>query len=270
MAKMLTIWMVFLFLLALLLLLLYIFVNPGSSRDFYKKEEDTKKTFYDLFHTLEYGSLKIAYTFRTYEELFSRFKGKNPVILEIGVRGGGGIELFYKYFGGQCEIYGVDIEERVTRIQKGFPEVKIFIGDQGDKTFMEDVARQIGKPIDIVLDDGGHFMHQQIYSLEALFPFVNQGGVYVIEDVGTSYQPSFNNQTTPTLVEYLKTRLDETVSDKAEMDWKNIKSIQFYKDVVAIQKDHDIPFGFIYKDKRRFIQPECVEELPDPFDVDDY
>lgn len=266
--------MLFGFLLFVLLVVLVIIVvgllattTPCTTKDGFVSQPTT---FESIFNTLEYGSLKNKFTFRAYEEFFGRFKGKNPVVLEIGVRGGGGIELFHKYFEDHCQIYGVDMEERVHRIHKKYPQTPIFIGDQADPVFMRSVAESIGKPIDMVLDDGGHFMHQQIRSFETLFPFLRDGGVYVIEDVQTSYDDKFNNHTTPTLVEYMKDMADKLVAGTLKGTvWEQVKSIQFYKDMVAIQKDKDIPFGFLYKDKSRYRDDiKDVRDAPDPFDTE--
>jgi len=258
--------MLFWLLLFLVLIVVLALVVPSTKQNKDGFATSSPTTFLDLFDTLEYGSLKNKFTFRAYDELFGRFRGHRPVLLEIGVRGGGGTELFYKYFGDECEVFGVDIEERVKRIQKKYPQTSLFIGDQADPVFMKHVAESIGKPIDIVLDDGGHFMHQQIRSFEAIFPFVRDGGVYVIEDVQTSYNDQFNNHTTPTLIEYMKEKVDEVVLGNRE----HIKSIQFYKDMVVIQKDHDIPFGFVYKDKTMDMHKEfeTLDDVPDPFDVE--
>ena len=45
-------------------------------------------------------------------------------------------------------------------------------------------------PFDIIIDDGGHTMEQQIASIETLFPALNEGGVYLCEDTHTSYWES--------------------------------------------------------------------------------
>ena len=47
--------------------------------------------------------------------------------------------------------------------------------------------QQSGGDFDIILDDGGHKMDQQITSFRVLFPILKSGGVYIIEDLGTSY-----------------------------------------------------------------------------------
>lgn len=58
--------------------------------------------------------------------------------------------------------------------------------DQSNKEDLHAFASQIG-PFDIILDDGGHTMDQQINSLNALFPYLKAGGLYIIEDLHTSY-----------------------------------------------------------------------------------
>ena len=44
---------------------------------------------------------------------------------------------------------------------------------------------------DIIIDDGGHHMHEQITSFETLFPHLKSGGLYIIEDLHTSYWLSY-------------------------------------------------------------------------------
>ena len=42
-------------------------------------------------------------------------------------------------------------------------------------------------PIDILIDDGGHTMKQQITTFNVLFDHVKMNGLYVCEDLHTSY-----------------------------------------------------------------------------------
>ena len=64
---------------------------------------------------------------------------------------------------------------------------KIFWGDQADQKLLLEMTKQINQPLDVVVDDGGHTMNQQITSFENLFPFVKPGGIYFIEDLETSF-----------------------------------------------------------------------------------
>ena len=64
---------------------------------------------------------------------------------------------------------------------------KLYIADQRDREKMRKVGEQSG-PYDIIVDDGGHSRKMQINSLIALWPFVKKrGGIYIIEDIFTSY-----------------------------------------------------------------------------------
>ncbi len=58
-----------------------------------------------------------------------------------------------------------------------------------DKYLIETIFKhkKNGVFFDIILDDGGHTMKQQITSFKILYPFVKKGGIYIIEDLHTSY-----------------------------------------------------------------------------------
>ena len=63
--------------------------------------------------------------------------------------------------------------------------VRLYLGDQ---SLESDLAQfQEGAPYDVIVDDGGHSMLQQIKSLCYLFPLLKPGGVYFLEDLLTSY-----------------------------------------------------------------------------------
>jgi hypothetical protein len=63
--------------------------------------------------------------------------------------------------------------------------VTFFIGDQASSADLQPALAR--GPYDFVLDDGGHSFRQQIVSLGALMPAVRPGGMYILEDLGTSY-----------------------------------------------------------------------------------
>ena len=53
---------------------------------------------------------------------------------------------------------------------------------------------ETGGIFDVIVDDGGHTRKQQVNSLIGLWPYVRKnGGIYVIEDIFTSFIPSFND-----------------------------------------------------------------------------
>lgn len=92
--------------------------------------------------------------------------------------------MWKHYFGAGAKVFGVDINPNCKQFEEA--GVQIFIGDQADRNFLRKLARLL-PPIDILIDDGGHTMHQQIATFEELFPTVAPEGVYLCEDLHTSY-----------------------------------------------------------------------------------
>lgn len=69
---------------------------------------------------------------------------------------------------------------------------KLYVGDQANVTFLESIiADQAGNQFDVIIDDGGHRMHQQRLTLKHLWQLVKPGGVFIMEDLLTSYDPGY-------------------------------------------------------------------------------
>lgn len=126
------------------------------------------------------GICKWRHYFEIYDRHLSRFRGQQAHVLEIGVHSGGSLDMWHDYFGAKAFIYGVDIMPECRAYEA--PGIKIFIGDQADRSFWRDFRRRV-PCLDIVIDDGGHEPEQQIVSLEELLPFLRPGGVYLCEDI---------------------------------------------------------------------------------------
>ena len=64
--------------------------------------------------------------------------------------------------------------------------IELHTADQSDRAQLEGFAWS--RPdFDLIVDDGGHTMEQQQVSLGFLFPRVRPGGVYIVEDLHTSF-----------------------------------------------------------------------------------
>ena len=130
------------------------------------------------------GIFKWQHYFDVYHRHFAKFVGKKVNILEIGIFSGGSLEMWKTYFGDKSMIYGVDIEESCKTYERD--GIKIYIGDQEDRSFWKKFKEQV-TDIDIIIDDGGHTAEQQQVTLEEMLPVLNAGGVYVCEDVQRHY-----------------------------------------------------------------------------------
>jgi len=135
------------------------------------------------------GELKIESYYEAYDREFDRLRLNKMKVLEIGVQFGGSLVMWKKYFP-NSDILGVDIADQRT-FGKNMPFIR---GDQADPEFLKTLGS-----FDIIIDDGGHTMKQQQVSFATLFPLLNKGGIYVIEDLHTSFWPEFFDIDTKTL-----------------------------------------------------------------------
>ena len=78
---------------------------------------------------------------------------------------------------------------RTTRRLSG-GRVRVFQCSQVDAPQLSALAKEHG-PFDFVIDDGSHENAHQIETFRILWPFVTDGGAYIVEDVQTSYWPSY-------------------------------------------------------------------------------
>ena len=127
-----------------------------------------------------------------YEALARPLRRRPVALLELGVGGyghglGGESLLMWAAYFGKGRIYGIDIEDK-SALSGG--RIKVFQCSQTDRERLTALAREIG-PFEFVIDDGSHVNAHQIESFRILWPFVKGGGWYVVEDVQTSYWPSY-------------------------------------------------------------------------------
>jgi hypothetical protein len=185
---------------------------------------------------------KWMHYFDIYDCHFNRYRNKDVVILEIGVSQGGSLQMWKNYFGKYAKVYGIDIEPRCKELEE--ENVEIFIGSQSDRKFLREIKTQI-PPIDILIDDGGHTMRQQIVTFEELFPHVKEDGVYLCEDLHTSYWLNYKggHKRRGTFIEYSKNFIDylnayysEQKSLKVNEFTKSVNSIHYYDSVIVIEK----------------------------------
>jgi hypothetical protein len=144
--------------------------------------------FFDK-HTTGNGVWKWRHYFDIYDRHFSRFRGKEVHIVEIGVYGGGSLEMWRDYFGPKARIYGVDIQPAYKSYEN--EAVQMFIGDQGDRNFWKSFRQAVPR-VDIVIDDGSHIPAHQAITLEEMLPHVSPGGVFLCEDIAGNVRHDLN------------------------------------------------------------------------------
>jgi hypothetical protein len=210
----------------------------------------------------KYKSSKHPVYWDVYKHVFSGFDLTQEVnIIEIGVDKGDGM-LQFKELLPNCNICGLDIRKDTPNSPVG----NVWIGSQTDIELLNKINEDEG-PFDIVIDDGSHINDHQITTFEHLFPKLNPGGIYIIEDMHTSYWESCGGgYGKESFVNYCKKLTDlinyeswmrgfqspsnyQWVVNKDDVEkynayniskeiYKNINCISFYPNIIVIYKSN--------------------------------
>lgn len=185
---------------------------------------------------------KWMHYFEVYDRHFSKYRGKELVLVEIGVFQGGSLQMWKNYFGDKVKVYGIDINPNCKQVEE--ENISILIGSQSDREFLRTVKQTI-PPIDILIDDGGHTMRQQIVSFEELFDHVKPDGVYLCEDIHTSYNMNYGGgyKRKGTYIEYSKNFIDylnayhsTQKSLRVNSFTTSVNSLHYYDSMLVIEK----------------------------------
>jgi len=178
-----------------------------------------------------------------YEKYFSKYRTKLNTFLEIGLWEGESIRMWREYFE-TGNIVGADILD-LSHIK--LPNTQIHICDQSDRNDLENLIKKTYSEFDIIIDDGGHMMHQQQITLGSMFKYLKSGGIFVIEDLHTSGNPAYtrsgDTDTLQMLHEYNQTKqINSNCMAAEEIEYlnANIKEIN-------IESGNVSPIAFIIK-----------------------
>jgi hypothetical protein len=124
-----------------------------------------------------------------YQNHFQALRLKHINLLEIGIggyddpkQGGPSLRMWKTYFP-NGRINGIDLLDKSSLEEA---RIRTFAGSQVDEAFLKRVVAEIGTP-DIIIDDGSHRSEHVIASFKILFPLLAPHGIYVVEDLQTSY-----------------------------------------------------------------------------------
>jgi cephalosporin hydroxylase len=187
---------------------------------------------------------KWLHYFDIYDRHFSPYRGKPITVLEFGVSHGGSLQMWKHYFGRKARIIGVDINPACAKLTE--KQIEVVIGDQEDRGFLADLRERVGS-VDVVIEDGGHTMSQQVNTFEEIWPAVTDGGVFLIEDLHTSYWDNYGggHKKPGTFIEYAKDLVDQVNAWHSREDTlavddytRTIKGMHVYDSIIVFDKGH--------------------------------
>ncbi|WP_121357040.1 class I SAM-dependent methyltransferase [Flavisolibacter nicotianae] len=214
---------------------------------FKNANSENLRTLAVLYGTDKWG---VHWYMEHYETHFRPFRNKRIKLLEIGVggydnpeNGGHSLRVWKQYFR-SAQIFSFDIHDK-SRLQED--RIRIFQGSQVDSNFLQSLLIETGE-LDIIIDDGSHIVNHIIETFKLLFPHLKNGGLYVIEDLHTSYHDEFGGDrkdldNPKTSMNFLKSLTDCLnyqeylgVGEEPSYFDKHISSIHFYHNLVFIYK----------------------------------
>jgi predicted O-methyltransferase YrrM len=137
---------------------------------------------------------------RAYEDLASNFSPRS--ILELGIFQGGSYVFLDKLFN-PCRMSAVEISPKpvvpilqyLSRNENRFVH---FATSQRDGEMLKQIVLgELADELDLVVDDACHAYEETKASFEFLFPLLQPGGVYVIEDWSWAHHPNYQSPDAP-------------------------------------------------------------------------
>jgi hypothetical protein len=181
-----------------------------------------------------------------YEKFLKHMYDNNGSILEIGLDVGNSLKMWLELFK-NAFIYGIEINRGMDG-----ERYKVFKADQSNEKHLTSIKTELtDKNIFFIVDDGSHIPEHQLLTFNILFPLLSENGVYIIEDIETSYWTKEGLYGYPTrygykhpnsIIEVFKDVLDTInceFSQKTECRVKNldyIDSITFSRNCIIIVK----------------------------------
>ncbi|KAJ2966856.1 hypothetical protein NQ176_g9947 [Zarea fungicola] len=188
-----------------------------------------------------------------YGKYLDRFRDGRVKLLEIGLGcdvpyGPGASYRTWRDFFPNLDLYFIENNVQCTHHWaelEWLPGTTIFLGDQGDPNFLDYFVESTRGEFDVIVDDGGHHMHEQITSFLHLWRALEPGGVYICEDLETSYFPMFhgdastNDSSKYTMTKFIFELLDDKMISGTGTKHRisqEIHSIECMKEICAFVK----------------------------------
>jgi 23S rRNA U2552 (ribose-2'-O)-methylase RlmE/FtsJ len=125
-----------------------------------------------------------------YDEIFNSYKTDPINLLEIGIQNGGSLEIWAKYFSEFNKLVGCDINPKCSKLIYDDSRISVIVGDANKEEVQEKILHH-AKNYQIIIDDGSHTSRDIISSFARYFKYIEDGGLYVIEDLHCSYWEDF-------------------------------------------------------------------------------
>lgn len=136
------------------------------------------------------GSDKWSSYLIEYERIFGEYKDYPINLLEIGVQNGGSLEIWSKYFANAKKLLGCDINPDCANLLFEDSRIDVVVGDANSDVVQLKLLQHV-EIFDLIIDDGSHCSSDIVRSFDKYFPYLADGGLFVVEDLHCSYWAEF-------------------------------------------------------------------------------
>jgi hypothetical protein len=168
-----------------------------------------------------------------YNLLFTPYINLDFVFIEIGIEWNASMKVWDKYFK-RAKIYGLEYyDEKIKLALKDkLKKVKYQSIDVTSTFSIQGVFETLPDAPLIVIDDSTHNFDDQIRIIKSTLPFIESGGMLIIEDVFRKEHELRYSEALDEVAEHIKYATFITADHKLEHtpDWNNSKLLVIYKD----------------------------------------
>jgi hypothetical protein len=183
-----------------------------------------------------------------YENYFKSLRKESLNILGIGIGGyedpnsGGESLLMWAEYFRNSKIIGADLSEKNLKLPKRVETVKL---DQSNQDELDRLGSSRGG-FDIIIDDGSHVSIHVILTFQTLWKYLNNNGLYIIEDTQTSYWTKLGGYDKPD--EKRATKFFSNLTDginckeilgdyRPSLIEEGLEFIHFYHNIIVVKKN---------------------------------
>ena len=116
-----------------------------------------------------------------YQKYFENLRSNNLKILEVGSFHGNASAALYFYFK-KSKLFAADIYPDLFRYRSNRIE-NFYVNSSDENSIQKNIIDKFSDNFDIIIEDAGHSLKDQIISLFMLFKKLNSGGLFIIEEL---------------------------------------------------------------------------------------
>ena len=203
-----------------------------------------------------------------YDYILKQFYNSQGSIVEIGIGNGPSLPMWFNMFK-NAHIYGIDkdIEDKRNEQYEKTEKYTILKADQSNIDDLNKLKPLLmDKNVFFINDDGSHIPEHQLLSFNTLFPILVEGGIYIIEDIETSYwtkgvcynyKTNYGYKHPKSIVEIFKEAVDiinrEFITEKTQLSnkilhYNYIDSVTFGRNCIIIKKGYNTDRDYRFKE----------------------